>query len=92
VERGTAWEESIIFAPPHIRILGLSATVPNIHELAAWMEEVRGTGVVVVEEYRRAVPLEINWISPDNEVLDEEEALDEIEALRQAGSRRQYMY
>lgn len=92
VERGTAWEESIIFAPPHIRILGLSATVPNIHELAAWMEEVRGTGVVVVEEYRRAVPLEINWISPDNEVLNEEEARDEIEALRQAGSRRQYMY
>jgi ATP-dependent RNA helicase HelY len=91
VERGTAWEESIIFAPPHIRILGLSATVPNIHDLACWMEEVRGEKVVVVEEYRRAVPLVINWLTPENEVLDEEEARDEIEALRQAGSRRQYM-
>lgn len=89
-ERGTAWEESIIFAPPHIRILGLSAAVPNIHELAAWMEEVRGEKVTVVEEYRRAVPLVINWLTPENEVLDEEEARDEIEALRQAGSRRQY--
>ena len=91
VERGTAWEESIIFAPPHIRILGLSATVPNIHDLACWMEEVRGEKVVVVEEYRRAVPLVINWLTPDHEVLDEEEARDEIEALRQAGSRHQYM-
>ncbi len=92
VERGTAWEESIIFAPPHVRILGLSATVPNIHEIAQWIEEVRGSKVLVVEEYRRAVPLEINWITPDNEVLGEDEALDEIEALRQVGSRRRYMY
>lgn len=91
MERGTAWEESIIFAPPHIRILGLSATVPNIHELARWMEDVRGSKVVVVEEYRRAVPLEINWITPDNEVLDADEALDEIDALRQVGSRQHYM-
>ncbi|WP_347489994.1 DEAD/DEAH box helicase [Desulfoscipio sp. XC116] len=92
VERGTAWEESIIFAPPHMRILGLSATVPNIHEIARWMEEVRGSKVMVVEEYRRAVPLEINWLTPDNEVLDEDEALDEIEALRQVGSRTRYSY
>jgi len=91
-ERGTAWEESIIFAPPHMRILGLSATVPNVHELARWMEEVRGSRVVVVEEYRRAVPLVINWITPDNEVLDEDEAREEIEALRQSGGRRQYMH
>ncbi|WP_238492543.1 DEAD/DEAH box helicase [Desulfotruncus alcoholivorax] len=91
VERGTAWEESIIFAPPHINILGLSATVPNIMELASWMEDVRSGKVVVVEEYRRAVPLEIRWISPDNEVLDQDEATDEIEALRQAGSRSQYV-
>lgn len=92
MERGTAWEESIIFAPPHIRILGLSATVPNIHELACWMEDVRGSKMVVVEEYRRAVPLKISWLSPDNEVLDEEDARDEIEALRQVGSRRLYMH
>ncbi|MCL2336208.1 MAG: DEAD/DEAH box helicase [Firmicutes bacterium] len=70
VERGTAWEESIIFAPPHIRILGLSATVPNIHDLARWMEEVRGEKVMVVEEYRRAVPLVINWLASDQEMLD----------------------
>jgi ATP-dependent RNA helicase HelY len=89
-DRGTAWEESIIFAPPHIKILGLSATVPNIQELAAWIAEVRGFPVKVVVETRRAVPLEISWISPRGEVLNEAEAREEIEDLRQ-GDGSEYM-
>ena len=43
LERGTVWEESIIYAPPHVRIVALSATVPNVDELAGWIEEVRET-------------------------------------------------
>ncbi|MDQ0286686.1 ATP-dependent RNA helicase HelY [Desulfofundulus luciae] len=77
-ERGTAWEESIIFAPPHMKILGLSATVPNIQEISSWMAEVRGEVVKVIEERCRAVPLEISWIAPGGDVLDEEEAREEI--------------
>jgi superfamily II RNA helicase len=42
-ERGTVWEESIILAPHQIRFMCLSATVPNISELAAWMGNVRQT-------------------------------------------------
>src|SRR5690606_10359040 len=34
-ERGTVWEEAILLLPKGVRILGLSATVPNIRELAA---------------------------------------------------------
>jgi superfamily II RNA helicase len=56
-ERGTVWEESIILAPPGIRFLCLSATVPNIRELADWMGSVRDTEFVVVKEHVRPVPL-----------------------------------
>ena len=56
-ERGTVWEESIIFAPKHIRIVGLSATIPNIDEMADWMRQVRGTPVEVVVRTTRPVPL-----------------------------------
>lgn len=72
--RGTAWEEAILFAPPHVKILGLSATVPNVREMAIWIGEVRNCDVVVVEEKKRAVPLEIKWISPDNRVLSKSKA------------------
>jgi superfamily II RNA helicase len=56
-ERGTVWEESIIFAPPHVRIVGLSATIPNIEELADWIREVRKAPVEVVVRTSRPVPL-----------------------------------
>ncbi len=64
-DRGTVWEESIIHAPPEMRIVGLSATVPNVRELAAWMESVRGEDVTVVEMIQRPVPLDhLTWV-PD---------------------------
>ena len=58
VERGTVWEESIIFAPVHMRFICLSATVPNVKELATWMEQIRNHPVGVVKETKRPVPLE----------------------------------
>jgi len=79
VARGTAWEESIIFAPPHVKILGLSATVPNIGELAGWIASVRKRQVIVVEEKVRIVPLEISWLTSEGNAVDIEEAQKVIE-------------
>ena len=56
-ERGTVWEEAIIYAPKHIRIVGLSATVPNVEDFAAWIAEVREVPVDVIVETHRPVPL-----------------------------------
>ena len=79
--RGTAWEESILFAPPHIKILGLSATVPNVSDVAAWIAEVRGSDVQVVEEHKRAVPLDIKWITPENEIISASQAKNRVKKL-----------
>jgi superfamily II RNA helicase len=58
IERGTVWEESIIFAPPHIRILALSATVPNLEPMAAWIRSIRpDVPLHVILETNRPVPL-----------------------------------
>ena len=58
IERGTVWEESIIFAPQNIKFVCLSATIPNIKEFAEWMRTVREVEIDVVEELERPVPLE----------------------------------
>ncbi len=57
-ERGTVWEESIIFMPPEMRLLGLSATIPNAKELADWISEIKEHQVAVILKKERAVPLE----------------------------------
>ncbi|MFX4261885.1 DEAD/DEAH box helicase [Pelotomaculum propionicicum] len=77
-ERGTTWEESILFAPPHVRILGLSATVPNVDEMADWISSVRGGNVVVILEKRRIVPLAVRWLLPGGRIVSEREARGEI--------------
>lgn len=55
--RGSVWEESLIFMPPDMRFLGLSATIPNVDELAQWIGSIQGRPVKVVTHTERAVPL-----------------------------------
>lgn len=61
VERGYVWEESIIFSPPHIRMLCLSATIPNADEFAKWIAKIKGHEVVVVQHTQRPVPLHVSF-------------------------------
>ena len=56
-ERGTAWEEAILLSPPGVPLICLSATVPNVDEIAAWLRAARGQLECIVHE-ERAVPLE----------------------------------
>jgi len=58
IERGTIWEESIIFSPSHVRFLSLSATIPNAKEFAKWIETIKKHVVEVIIYDHRAVPLE----------------------------------
>ena len=47
-ERGTVWEEVLIYLPPEVKVLGLSATLSNLQEFADWLSEVRGRTVHVL--------------------------------------------
>ena len=41
--RGTVWEESIIYCPPQIQLVALSATIGNPQELTDWIVKVRNS-------------------------------------------------
>ncbi len=56
-ERGTVWEESLMFAPKDIRLICLSATIQNLETFGAWIREVRGSPLEIVHSADRPVPL-----------------------------------
>lgn len=73
VDRGTVWEESLIFAPEHVRFVGLSATIANLHEFGEWLRTVRKQPLSVIEHTRRPVPLSHRLFHPDAGVFQLEE-------------------
>jgi superfamily II RNA helicase len=59
-QRGTVWEESIIYCPPAVQLVALSATVANADLMAAWMNKVHGDTTLVSSDYR-PVPLRFHY-------------------------------
>ena len=55
-ERGTVWEESIIYCPTDIQIIALSATVANSQQLCDWINTVHSDTECVYTDFR-PVPL-----------------------------------
>lgn len=55
-QRGTVWEESIIYCPTNIQIIALSATVANCEELTNWINTVHSRTKLVNTDFR-PVPL-----------------------------------
>lgn len=60
-ERGTVWEEIIIFRDPKTKILGLSATVPNAEDISNWMESISGQPCKLIKYDKRIVEQTHNY-------------------------------
>ena len=69
-ERGTVWEEAIMLLPPHLKLLALSATIPNIKEMAAWISSIHQGPLHIVEEKHRPVSLKL-FYQCHNKILDD---------------------
>lgn len=59
-QRGTVWEESIIYCPHEIQLVALSATVANSQQLTDWIGQVHGPTDLIYSDFR-PVPLEFNF-------------------------------
>ena len=68
-ERGVVWEEVIIMLPDHVKMVLLSATVPNTFEFANWVGRTKQKDVYVISTPKRPVPLKHSlWVK--NEMLE----------------------
>ncbi len=55
-QRGTVWEESIIYCPTNVQIIALSATVANADKLTDWINTVHSKTKLINTDFR-PVPL-----------------------------------
>ncbi len=56
--RGHVWEQSIMFCPPHVQLVMLSATLDGPEKFAEWIESTNpGRRVALTQTHRRIVPL-----------------------------------
>ncbi|MBA3921669.1 MAG: RNA helicase [Nostocaceae cyanobacterium] len=62
-QRGTVWEESIIYCPREIQLVALSATVANSDQLTDWLNHVHGPTDLIYSDFR-PVPLSFHFGSP----------------------------
>ncbi|MDL2329804.1 DEAD/DEAH box helicase [Desulfosarcina sp. OttesenSCG-928-A07] len=68
-DRGVVWEETMIYLPPRIPLLMLSATVGNAGAISDWLTAIRGRTCQVVVENRRPVPLYPLVLDPPSTLL-----------------------
>ncbi len=64
--RGPVWEEVMIHLPARVRLVCLSATVSNAHELADWIATIRGPTATIIE-HERPVELANLYLVGDRE-------------------------
>lgn len=62
-QRGTVWEESIIYCPYEIQLVALSATVANSRQLTDWIGHVHGPTDLIYSDFR-PVPLQFHFCTP----------------------------
>jgi len=57
-DRGVVWEETIILMPDSVRLVFLSATIPNAREFAEWICRIKHQPCHVIYTEKRPVPLQ----------------------------------
>lgn len=62
-QRGTVWEESIIYCPREVQLVALSATVANSDQLTDWISRVHGPTDLIYSDFR-PVPLRFHFGNP----------------------------
>ena len=67
-ERGVVWEETIIFCPSQAKLLLLSASIGNPHDIADWLTSIRQMPCHLIKHSTRTVPLRAGYLHPNGKL------------------------
>lgn len=67
-DRGVVWEEVLIYLPPRVKLLLLSATIQNAQEICDWLKWLRHSSCRWVSSFERPVPLYPLFMFPTGEL------------------------
>ena len=59
-DRGVVWEEVLILLPETVKLVLLSATVPNVKEFASWIGKTKQQKIYICRTCYRPTPLQYN--------------------------------
>ncbi|WP_413165584.1 DEAD/DEAH box helicase [Capilliphycus salinus ALCB114379] len=90
-QRGTVWEESIIYCPAEIQLLALSATIANSDQLTDWLCKVHGPTELIYSNFR-PVPLEFHFCNTQGLYPLLEDNSNELNRHLKAKKRRNNRY
>ena len=68
-DRGSCYEETVVLLPPHIQLIGLSATIHEPHTFATWIMRCRNRSISLVIATKRIVPLK-HYIYHDHHLYE----------------------
>lgn len=77
-DRGTVWEEILIFRDTKTKILGLSATVPNAKDLSNWIESISGQPCDLILYEERIVKQTHSYFDKKKGSINYEDMLTEL--------------
>jgi superfamily II RNA helicase len=91
-ERGTVWEESLIFAPPHVRFVGLSATIANLDQFGEWLASIREQPLAVIRHDERPVPLDQQLFHRDTGLFRIAQRKRAIQVMKRLADKHQHVH
>lgn len=86
-DRGTVWEEIIIFRNKETKILGLSATIPNAIDLKNWISNISGNEVELVVYNERIIKQTHEFFDKKMGSITFLEMIDNLQRFRIKGNR-----
>ncbi len=94
IDRGSVWEEALMYTPKGVQTLALSATIGNSAAIKNWMKSIDGNNAVLVSvpSEERNVPLNFYMLGTGSYIAEEKRVSNSLQKKGYYAQRDDYRY